>query len=592
MLQRARIGTKFVIIISAAMIVLIGAGLSLYVYQRYSQFRAELLAQAKGRITLIEAFHTEAMLNRLDTSDGDPVIAALDGTFEELQNTAKDIRVWLAMGPKVLEYQGKLGNAQEPPADEIGKEAVATKRPASRFIDDTLRYSQPVILGKGVADQSRCFDCHGKLMGLKKGDVIGLYSLALDISGPNAAFRSQILHLIFGAMVLIAVIAALNFLITRKMISNPVAMIVSAMKRLSQGQYGITIPGRGCPDEIGEIASALEVFREKALEAEHLAEENRKIEAKRSEEEKQRLAMEAARRAEEQKREAAARDEARRQLLSEMAQSFEQSVDAPLKQLEASARKMENVAETLVDTAQKGAMESNAVTNATEATTSNVQSVAAASEELSQSISEISRQMEQTRNISERAVQDAGRSTEAVGRLSETAERIGEVVALISDIAEQTNLLALNATIEAARAGDAGKGFAVVASEVKNLATQTARATEDISRQISDMQEATRSAVEAIQAINEVIGNINNTAVSVSSAIDQQAAATGEISGNAQAAHAATAEISAKIATVSDYAGRTGASAEETRQAVDELKRITGLLQNDIGDFIGRLRSA
>lgn len=592
MLRKTNIGTKFAIIISITMSILIGVGLSVYVYFRYADFKEGLLAQANGRITLIEAFHTQAMLNRLDKSDDDPVIAALDGTFAALQDNADDIKVWLAMGPKVLDYQERQGNAQEPPADDVGNEAVAKKHPVSRFTGNTLRYSKPVILGRGVANQSRCFECHGTIMGLEKGDVIGLYSLALDISKPYAAFRTQIFELIFGAILLVAVIAGLNFWIAKKTVGNPIAMIVAAMKRLSRGQNDTIIPGRDRRDEIGDMASSLEIFREKSLEAERLAEENRKAELARAEEEKRRLAMESEQRAAEQKREEAAREETRRQLLAEMAHNFQSSVGAPLSQLEASARKMEGVAATLVSTAQKTAEESNTASAATAEATGNVQSVAAASEELSQSVAEISRQIRHTDTVSKQAVDNANRSSEAVGRLSETAERIGEVVALISDIASQTNLLALNATIEAARAGEAGKGFAVVASEVKNLATQTARATEDISKQISDMQEATRSAVEAIQAINDVIKTISTTTASVSSAVEQQAAATGEISGNAQGAHASTEEIAAKIAIVSEYAGQTGISAEETQKATDELKRITEHLKKDIGNFIEQLRTA
>ncbi len=475
-------------------------------------------------------------------------------------------------------------------------------RSDSRFSQDSTILSQKVetpavkaaLRGESGAMETTTYDGRVVESAFLPLDFLGSrFAVIAEITrdelfAPVAGMRNQML--LIGIAVLIVI--GLAGLYVARSIVNPLSAITETMKKMAAGELKLTVPFRERQDEIGEMASALEIFRNNSLEAERLAEENRKAELERAEAEKRRLQEEAERRAEEQKREAAAREEARRQLLEEMAQSFEASVTAPLTQLESSARKMGDVAENLVETARQTAAESGIVAAATEETTHNVQAVAAASEELSQSIAEISRQMEHTTTVSSQAVEDATRSTEAVGRLSETAERIGEVVAMINDIASQTNLLALNATIEAARAGEAGKGFAVVASEVKNLATQTARATEDISKQIADMQDATRSAVDAIHAINDVIATISNTATSVSSAVQQQSSATGEISHNAQGAHAATAEISEKISTVSDYAEQTGASAEETKQATDTLNQIVNSLKEDINAFLDKLRAA
>jgi methyl-accepting chemotaxis protein len=222
----------------------------------------------------------------------------------------------------------------------------------------------------------------------------------------------------------------------------------------------------------------------------------------------------------------------------------------------------------------------------------NVETVAAASEELSASIAEIGRQVAQAATITNRAVDEARKTDTTVQGLAEAAGKIGEIVKLINDIAGQTNLLALNATIEAARAGEAGKGFAVVASEVKNLATQTAKATEDISAQVNAVQSVTREAVEAIQLIGKTIGEVSSVATSIASAVEQQGAATQEIARNTQEAARRTQDVAGNVAGVTEGANATGRAADGVKSAAEALGQQSDRLRAQVDGFLSRIRAA
>ena len=248
-------------------------------------------------------------------------------------------------------------------------------------------------------------------------------------------------------------------------------------------------------------------------------------------------------------------------------------------ELEATARAM---SETTGETTQQAAN----VTEAVQAASVNVQTVASAAEELSASISEVARQVAQSSQIADQAVQDANRTDSIVKTLAEGAQKIGDVVGLISTIAGQTNLLALNATIEAARAGEAGKGFAVVASEVKSLANQTAKATDDISQQISQIQVATKEAVAAIEAISRTIGEVSRIATAIAAAVEEQGAATQEIARNVHEAATGTQQVSTNIVGVSHGAAATGTAAAQVLDAAGELSRQAEQFSGDVKQFI------
>jgi methyl-accepting chemotaxis protein len=279
-------------------------------------------------------------------------------------------------------------------------------------------------------------------------------------------------------------------------------------------------------------------------------------------------------------------------VVDKLATTFDATAGDRVGQVSRAAADLQATAQTLTGIAGEATHLATNVAAAAEEASVNVQTVAAAAEELASSITEISRQVAQSANVANKAREEAKRTDGVVRALAEGAQKIGEVVGLISNIAGQTNLLALNATIEAARAGDAGKGFAVVASEVKSLANQTAKATEDIAHQITQIQTATNDAVESIRGIGTTIGEISDIAASIAVAVEQQGSATQEIARNVQQTAAGTQEVSSNIVGVSKGANDTGVAANNVLEAAGALSRQAEQLRSEVGGFIDQVKAA
>jgi methyl-accepting chemotaxis protein len=348
-------------------------------------------------------------------------------------------------------------------------------------------------------------------------------------------------------------------------VSSGIASIVKPMQALGAGDLTAVVPHRGETTEIGTMADALQVFKQ-ALIDKKAADEAAMVDAE--------AKIERGRR------------------VDGITRDFEALIGEIVNTVSSASTKLEASAGTLTATAERSQQLTTTVAAASEEASTNVQSVASATEEMASSVNEISRQVQDSASIANQAVDQARKTNERVGELAKAAARIGDVVELINTIAGQTNLLALNATIEAARAGEAGRGFAVVASEVKALAEQTAKATGEISTQISGIQAATQESVSAIKEIGDTIGRMSEIASTIASAVEEQGAATQEISRNVQQAAHGTMQVSANITDVQRGASETGSASSQVLSAAQSLSSESSRLKLEVGKFLNSVRAA
>lgn len=413
-----------------------------------------------------------------------------------------------------------------------------------------------------TGDSRKHFDDHSRFLTTLMDMAVKNAEIAGDVS--QKAYRKS-LFIIIGTIAIAIVIAVAAFLVVTRSIVAPLLGMVAAMRRLADRDTGVAIPAIGRADEIGQMADTVQVFKNKMIEADQITEEQRAEQAHK---------------------------EQRQRVIDAAIHDFDQSMSQTLEGLAESGRSLTGYAEAMASTAEETSRQAMSVAGASEEASTNVQTVASATEELTASINEISQQVCQSAQISSQAVEEALRTNTTVQSLSLAAQRIGEVVQLINAIAGQTNLLALNATIEAARAGEAGKGFAIVASEVKNLATQTAKATDDISAQINAIQDATGASVTAIKGIGDTITQINEIATVIASAVEEQGAATREIARNVQQAAAGTTEVSTNITDVTRAASETGSAAGQVLMAAGDLTRQADTLRHRVDSFLTTIRAA
>ena len=389
-------------------------------------------------------------------------------------------------------------------------------------------------------------------------------TLDLLLKARNAGFRHVVMSRLATSFVMLLVGLFISLRVI-KSITRPLREISTVMGRMAEGDLDVAVAGAERGDEIGNMARATEIFRQNGLEAR--------------------------RGADEQKNAQQAKEERARKVDKSLA-DFDASMNSIFKTLTKATNELESTAGKMSSIAEETSGQASTVATVATQASSNVQTVAAAAEELAASISEISRQVQDASGIAAEAVQIVQSTNTSMQSLSKNAGQIGDVVSLITDIAGQTNLLALNATIEAARAGDAGKGFSVVASEVKNLAGQTAKATENISRQIAAIQQSTAGAVSAINQISAIIGQISQAQSAIATAIEQQGEATKEISRNVIEASTGTAEVSRNIANVSTAADRTGESAFSLLASSKGLAQQTDMLRKEVQKFIASVKAS
>jgi methyl-accepting chemotaxis protein len=494
-----------------------------------------------------------------------------------IENAAAAGQPWSAADiVDAAEYRGRaalawdqfVDAAARPDAPAAVTEAVARSKDASTTALVARKQEVMNALSSGQKTDVPVIELQ-KLNTASLGNSVDVVNAALSEMVNHAArqtvasTRSLILN---GIMLLLALaVTVAGFVIVHLRVSTPIRRLTTAMRRLADHDLAAELHGADRADEIGDMSRAVEVFKQNMIKADGLAAEQQ---ADRTRKEQRQAAVEG------------------------LIGTFDQSVTDSLRTMATASTELRATAQLMTATAEETGRKSTVVASASQEASTNVQTVAAATEQLSASIAEISRQVIESTSVAGAAVAQAEQTNNEVNALAEAAQRIGDVVKLINAIAGQTNLLALNATIEAARAGEAGKGFAVVASEVKSLATQTAKATDEIAAQVTAIQGATGSAVKAIQNIGGTIMRVNQIAAAIAAAVEQQGAATREIARNVQHVSVGTTEVSTHIAGVSQAANETGSAAAEVHASASTLAQLSDALRTGFDRFVGNIRAA
>ncbi|WP_346895260.1 methyl-accepting chemotaxis protein [uncultured Roseibium sp.] len=396
------------------------------------------------------------------------------------------------------------------------------------------------------------------------GDIIGILYAGVEKAEVEANVSEMMTSftLLAAPVVIVAVLLSM-FMVARLL--RPFSELAHITGRIAEDDLSVDIPFADRTDQIGQMAQAVETLKRRSMERLELADSQQASERE---------------------------TENRQNRVQELIASFRTSASTLLASVAETATSMDQTASRMTDIAQESANHASDTLNVSDEATGNVQTVASAAEELSASIGEISRQVAQTTEVVARATEGTRMTNEKVEGLAESAGRIGEVVTLIQAIAEQTNLLALNATIEAARAGEAGKGFAVVAAEVKELATQTSKATEEIGAQIAAIQGATKESVQAIGEITEIMEEVNSYTSTIAAAVEEQGAATNEISQNVARASEGTMSVSSNMSKLSETVDQTSSSAKDVLAASGDLSAKTEQLQEEVNRFLEGVAAA
>jgi methyl-accepting chemotaxis protein len=446
---------------------------------------------------------------------------------------------------------------------ENGDRAVGTQLAADHPAQAALRHGQP-YKGPAMLFGRRFYTAYQPVFGAG-GKVIGIVYVGIPTAELDGMLSQALWAMVIAAAIAALLVLGLTMLIVRR-VTKPLKAVTESLTILAEGRTDVEVQHADRHDEIGAIARTVEVFKNNRLE-------RRQLEAERISAE--RIAM-----------------DLRKAELNQFVEDFRTKIGGIIERVLDSSSRFEKDAQQLSVTAHATAEMSGQSADASRQASEHVRAAAAASNELSQSVVEISRRVQESNGVTADAVKQADATDERITKLSAAGDRIGDVVKLITSIAEQTNLLALNATIEAARAGDAGRGFAVVAQEVKNLAGQTAKATDEIGAHIVNMQRATGESVGAIKAIGQTIERISGITTSISCAVEQQGAATRSIAEGVQAAASGTLDVADNIEGIAKNARETGATSGLMLKSARELSEVSTHLKDEVEKFLDSVRAA
>ncbi|OIQ90219.1 methyl-accepting chemotaxis protein 4 [mine drainage metagenome] len=562
--QGLKLRQRFMIFVGLGVTLL--AALVVLVIALYEQGAMErkLNQLSVNEMTSLHALIVNVMAKRPD--DPDNIGIAIFNNWFKSRNVNYPGKVWSVWSPKVVSYMHDSAPERAPklPRDAVDRDALASGKPVARIVDGFYRYSMPIVLGVTDGAKSEvCHSCHGA-MGLQDGEVIAVLSSSLSMAREQHHLHHVLLALILGGLAAAAAaVLGVRWSLGR-VITTPIGGMIGTMDRLSRGDLAVGVPFLERGDEMGEMARTVDVFKTHMQEAEGL------------------------RRQQEEERLQAARQRAA--ALEDMANRFEETVKSRVQQVEAATSGIGATAGAMASRSEHSGDRSVNVGRAAKITTERSATAAEATQQLAASVNDVAERARQSSSIARTAVADVRTTAQRMDDLAVAVQSIGDVVGLINDIASQTNLLALNATIEAARAGEAGKGFAVVAGEVKNLANQTARATDEISAQVAAVQVSTREMKESIERVVDTIATMDRNAEDISQAVSEQQQAAQNIAANIEEVAEQAVAVSQSVSHLSKSSAMACASTVRVIWSARALTSVVGDLGTEAEQFLQTVR--
>ena len=551
-------------------------------------------------LDMLEAVHTQAMLNRKEVGEDDPAIATLDGTMDQFSNSGGSVKLWLVMGPKVIDFQRSQGETEfEGPHDAVDEQAIETLKKLNSLENETFRMTRPVILGQGSASDEKCAACHTAKMNIQPGEVVGVYSAEVDLAPELAAWRIHAWERVgMGAGALVVMIG-LVILMLRITAVTPLRKLAQATQGLAEGDLDIDVGTEDRRDELGVMGRALEVFRNnlrrnRALELEtemarHKAEEHRhEVERRAGEEAAEKLRFATSGLADGLRRLASG------DLAFQIDVPFDASFEALRHDFNASIRELANTmsaiqaaAGTIDDGSGAIAAGASELARRTESQAASLEQTSASLKEINATVHAANDRVADARDVAKRANQSAVTSGKVVSeaeqamlRIEESAQQISNIIGVIDEIAFQTNLLALNAGVEAARAGEAGKGFAVVAQEVRELAQRSANAAKEIKTLIQNSTAQVENGVKLVHGTGETLVEIGALIQTINEHMDaiadfsrEQSSGLRDIAGAVDSLDAAT-QNNARVSDAQSHEASRLAQEAATLRAMMERFRL------------------